>query len=491
LNNIFGVDIDSQAVEVTKLSLLLKLMEGESQESAGMLFKFSDIKMLPDLSGNIKCGNSLIGSDFYETGQMNLFQDEATTRRINVFDWDKEFPNIFKNGGFDVVIGNPPYIRSHILEKYLKNYFNQRYSSAFKSYDIYVLFIEKVINLMKNDGLLGYIVSNKFLVSDYGERIREFILQNTEFIKAIDVSYEKVFSKASIYPYIIILKKQEDNAKRERNKIAFCSEFKKNKSLNFIFKSQNKFNKSPNIFDFTSIGYDWVNKVEKNSINLGMLTNITRGFRPPNEELQKIKNANEKYLIGQDLKSAYYFEWSGKIVNYIESKIYESKPLKIFKEPKLLFRDIGLKLNASYDDKGFLCLKTIYFLYLKENTSKYSLKYFLGILNSLLINKYFKLKFSIMHIQGGYLRFRKQFMKQIPIYEIDFSNNFDKSRHDKMVEMVDQMLDVQKKYHNAKLENEKKMYKKQIDILDKQIDQLVYKLYGLTEEEINIVEGGE
>ena len=109
LNNIFGVDIDSQAVEVTKLSLLLKVLEGETQQTIEPLFRMFHERALPDLGDNIKCGNSLIGSDFYAQQQMALL-DEEQRYRINVFDWKKEFSEIFKAGGFDIVIGNPPWI---------------------------------------------------------------------------------------------------------------------------------------------------------------------------------------------------------------------------------------------------------------------------------------------------------------------------------------------------------------------------------------------
>jgi len=99
-NNIYGVDIDNQAVEVTKLSLLLKLLEDENKESSVSLFKHSDLKLLPNLENNIKCGNSLIGSDFYTTGSTHdlnggLFPDLETMRKVNVFDWEKEFPEVF------------------------------------------------------------------------------------------------------------------------------------------------------------------------------------------------------------------------------------------------------------------------------------------------------------------------------------------------------------------------------------------------------------
>ena len=108
INNIFGVDIDKNAVEVTKLSLLLKVLEYEGLEvQQKSLF---NERVLPDLYNNIKCGNSLIGSDFYNGDNLKLFDDKETQNKVNVFDWDKAFPEIFKNGGFDCVIGNPPYL---------------------------------------------------------------------------------------------------------------------------------------------------------------------------------------------------------------------------------------------------------------------------------------------------------------------------------------------------------------------------------------------
>ncbi|MFP4088309.1 MAG: Eco57I restriction-modification methylase domain-containing protein [Desulfobacteraceae bacterium] len=112
LNNIYGVDKDDQAVEVTKLSLLLKVLEGEDEETIQRQLSLFQQRALPDLGSNIKCGNSLIGSDFYDGTQTNLF-DEEDIYRINAFDWDQEFPRIMKDGGFDAVIGNPPYIRIH------------------------------------------------------------------------------------------------------------------------------------------------------------------------------------------------------------------------------------------------------------------------------------------------------------------------------------------------------------------------------------------
>ena len=133
LNNIYGVDIDGQAVEVTKLSLYLKLLENEGRETQGQLFKFSDIKLLPSLDSNIKCGNSLVGSDYYHEKDLSLFDDEAM-RKINTFDWDKEFPEVFAQGGFDCVIGNPPYVNISVFPE-LHTYLQTTYSVIHTGYN--------------------------------------------------------------------------------------------------------------------------------------------------------------------------------------------------------------------------------------------------------------------------------------------------------------------------------------------------------------------
>src|SRR5664280_3513561 len=134
LNNIYGVDIDSQAVEVTKLSLLLKVLEDETDETLNRQRKLFHERALPNLGGNIKCGNSLIGPDFYEGKQMNLLDTEEA-QRVNVFDWQAEFPEIFKADGFDAVIGNPPYVfgrdwKALGISDNVKNYLGATYKSS-------------------------------------------------------------------------------------------------------------------------------------------------------------------------------------------------------------------------------------------------------------------------------------------------------------------------------------------------------------------------
>ena len=212
LNNIYGVDIDPQAVEVTKLSLLLKVLEGESDETIKSAFRLFNERALPDLGNNIKCGNSLIGPDFYE-GKQTSFLDTEEMQRVNAFDWEREFPEIFKAGGFDAVIGNPPYIRIQALNEWAPTeveHFKRAYKSAQKgNYDIYVVFVEKGLQLLNNNGRLGFILPNKFFNSQYGEPLRKLIADGKHLADVIHFGDKQIFVSATTYTCLLFLEKQE------------------------------------------------------------------------------------------------------------------------------------------------------------------------------------------------------------------------------------------------------------------------------------------
>ncbi|MFZ2423179.1 MAG: N-6 DNA methylase, partial [Anaerolineae bacterium] len=204
MDHLYGVDIDPQAVEVTKLSLLLKVLEGEGV--AGQL-SLGVERVLPDLGRNIKCGNSLIGPEFYD-GKLDLPDDE-TARRVNAFDWHKEFPQVMAAGGFDAIIGNPPYIRIQALQEWAPlevEHYKRAYRAASKgNYDIYVVFVEKGLRLLNEKGLLGFILPNKFLTTDYGRPLRELIVEKKALSAVVDFGHHQVFEQATTYTCLLFL----------------------------------------------------------------------------------------------------------------------------------------------------------------------------------------------------------------------------------------------------------------------------------------------
>ncbi|MBC7234249.1 MAG: Eco57I restriction-modification methylase domain-containing protein, partial [Chloroflexi bacterium] len=208
LNNIYGVDIDPQAVEVTKLSLLLKVLEGETE--ATLQPELLPERALPDLANNIKCGNSLIGSDFYEGQQLALL-DEEEMWRVNPFDWENEFAEIMGAGGFDAVIGNPPYIRIQNLKEFAPKeveFYKGRYVAASKgNYDIYVVFVERGLQLLNAKGRLGFILPHKFFNAQYGEPLRKLLTEGRHLVEVVHFGDQQVFAGATTYTCLLFLDK--------------------------------------------------------------------------------------------------------------------------------------------------------------------------------------------------------------------------------------------------------------------------------------------
>jgi type I restriction-modification system DNA methylase subunit len=210
LNNIYGVDIDRNAVEVTKLSLLLKCMEGETQASINTQMTFFHERVLPSLEKNIKSGNSLIDLDFYD-GEFDF--EPGTEKKIKPFSWQQAFPEVFnpslrgtKQSGFDAVIGNPPYVRQELLSD-VKPYFQKKYKVYHGMADLYAYFFEKGIGLLNDKGMFGIIVANKWMRANYGEPLRKWF-KKQEIKQIIDFGDLPVFENATTYPCIILAQKE-------------------------------------------------------------------------------------------------------------------------------------------------------------------------------------------------------------------------------------------------------------------------------------------
>jgi hypothetical protein len=216
---IYGVDIDAQAVEVTIMSLYLKMLEGRLPEhwQRDML----EARLLPPLDNNIRCGNSLISQTDFDRYWENKFKDlfggdEDVRFRINAFDWTSQtrgFGRIFEQRkGFDCIIGNPPYIRVQELNKWAPEeceFYKTNYKAAAQgNYDIYVVFVEKGLSLLAPGGLLGLICPRKFWQATYGKGIREIVAKGRYLRSIVDFSDQQVFRGATTYTAIHILGKR-------------------------------------------------------------------------------------------------------------------------------------------------------------------------------------------------------------------------------------------------------------------------------------------
>ena len=540
LDNICGVDIDPQAVEVTKLSLLLKVLEGESEQTIQPFLRFFQQRALPDLGDNIKCGNSLIGPDFYEQKELPLLDDEERLR-INVFDWNAEFPEIIKSGGFDAVIGNPPYIRQEMLGEF-KQYFEQHYNVYHGTADLYVYFIERAISLLKDQGIFSYIVANKWMRANYGESLRKWLL--TRGIEEIvDFGDVRVFNKVTTYPCILRVRK----GSRQKNIHAVSIDTLAFQNL-AEYVNQRRFVVNPS--SLRESGWSLVGdkagklfeKIRQKGIPLekykeakiyrGILTGLNEAFVIDSETKKKLIKEDPKsaelikpFLLGRDIKrysrprkerylilipkgwtreksrcAKDAWEWFqrnyGAIAEHLKPftksagarydkgdfwwELRACDYYEAFVRPKIIVPCIVQKASYILDDTGF---------YSNDKTSIIALDdaYLLGLLNSKTLD-------FIMHSisstkQGNYFEYKPMYLQQLPIYQIALMNKVEKTKHERIVDLVNQILSFNRKLQLAKTPHEKETLQRQIDATDKQIDQLVYQLYGLTDEEIKIVEG--
>jgi hypothetical protein len=497
VNNIHGVDIDAQAVEVTKLSLLLKVLEEETgQLSLGLE------RVLPDLGRNIQCGNSLIGWDYFE-GQLVI--DEVEKERVNPFDWRQAFPEVFRQGGFDAVIGNPPYINSNILEKTLspevKPYWKRKFTSASGAFDIYIIFIEMGMTILRKDGFLSFIVPNKFLAAEYAIEFRNWVFHEIKLESILDLSRAKVWP-ISVYPVVPVFRK--DFPDKESQTIIRTSSstqlalFGKEKTV-----KHSDMEKTPDkIWSFfTQPGFELLLKVINVSKPLEELADVygastvAEGSEYPKLIIDydtESKNSAKFIVSGSVLR--YSVTWGLLPVQFTHKKYQHpiillkspmpQRRIEQSKTPKIIICKVALQPRAYFDKKGeYVGAYTTYIF--QKNVP---LEYILGILNSKLIAFLYRTLYDALAMGGGYLRFQPPQIKRLPIFSLDSTNVETIKRSNQLKILVERMLELHKRTPQTPQEQES--LAREIAATDGAIDHLVYELYGLTEDEIKIVEGG-
>jgi type I restriction-modification system DNA methylase subunit len=483
-NHIFGVDIDYQAVEVTKLSLMLKMLEGEISIIKGNA-------ILPMLNDNIKCGNSLISGSAQELKK--YFGEDYL--KVKPFNWEEEFKDVFADGGFDVVIGNPPYLLLQSVQE-LRNFFDfsiKFYKVAQYKIDTYHLFLEKGISLLRNRGKLGFIVPNTFLKNKFTVQLRKFILDNC-CIDKILVIPEKVFPDASVDTAIIIINKDNIEKNRTKNSINVLqlesSLVEIKLKLNYKYVQQNTFNKDDNYaFNLLmdKISSTWIDKIRRISNPLGNFATAYFGIQTFDRKKyvsNKRVNSDYKPTIDGGNVFRYRLEPTDEFVHFVPQAIKSGGDAKVYTQPKIVVRQIGKSPIATFDDKSFHSLNTIYNIILTNQIV--DLKYVLAIINSFLISAYWNVMFA--DYKATFPKIKKAPLLNIPIRKIDVTKPNEKKLHDDLVALVEVMLDLNKKIQSAK-GSAKELIQKEITKTDNKIDDLVYKLYGITEEEKKIIEG--
>lgn len=227
LNNIYGVDIDDQAVEVTRFSLLLRILENETRETVAAHFAKYKERALPNLKDRIKCGNSLVDPKIFQQYDPNGLSSEEDLTKVNPFDWNDEFPDVMAAGGFDVIIGNPPYIRIQNMVKYSPKEckFYQSLASPYTcakadNFDKYSLFIERALILLNVNGCIGYIVPHKFCKLKSGRALRKLLSSGKYVAEIVHFGVQQVFGKkTTTYTCILILSK----APKERFSVEYVA----------------------------------------------------------------------------------------------------------------------------------------------------------------------------------------------------------------------------------------------------------------------------
>jgi methylase of polypeptide subunit release factors len=527
--NLFGVDLDSKAVEITKLNLLLKAAE-------------QGRKLPEELDIHIRHGNSLI-----DKSEAIGFND--------AFNWRGEF----KAGTFDMIIGNPPYIRIQALDAKSVAFFNSTYQSATRNYDIYTLFVEKGLSLLKEGGILGFILPSKFFNADYGEGLRKLIADNRALYKVVDFKDFQVFDTATTYTCLLFLKKIK-NKNFEYLELNNKDKFKQIKTFDyklFNISKQNEPNAGSPFAFVSNHNKSIMEKMQAIHTTLSDIAeNIFQGLTTSADkvyllELLEDKNdryrvfskaLNKEYILEKDLlkpllKGKEIRKWSiskfkylvlfpyeirnGKpniielenikrnyphIAEYLEEvrSILQSrqegklkgakdwygyiyrKNLEKYEKPKLLTQVLASRNSFTFDEKG-----QYYFVgggnaggYGITLNKKFENDYYvvLALLNSKL------LEFYLQHIstpfRGGFYSYGKRFIERLPIMiPSDGTELTNLSKKQLERHKILQSFGDKKTSETAKLEFE-------IMETDKEINDLVYKIYGITEEERRIVELG-
>jgi Eco57I restriction-modification methylase/TaqI-like C-terminal specificity domain/Type I restriction enzyme R protein N terminus (HSDR_N) len=536
LNSIHGVDIDPQAAEVTKLSLLLKVLEGENEQSLTQQLKLFHERALPDLENNIKCGNSLIGPDFYRQQQLSLLSDEDRYR-INVFNWQTEFARVFEAGGFDVVVGNPPYIRIQIMKETQPeevDFYGHAYQAARQgNYDIYVVFVERCLGLLNKNGKLGFILPNKFFNAQYGLPLREVLSGGRHLDQIVHFGDQQIFASATTYTCLLFLSsagrpscditKVADVDEWRRSGLGECAKLPAASfgSAEWNIQVGDKatlrarmlgagkpLGEVADLFVGLQTSADRIFVLpDKKEVEARVLRPfLTTGGLGPYHPAQanawllfpyEIENGRATLIPSERMKREFPKAWAylrsheemlrerdhGKWNHDQWYAFGRSQNLTEMDRDKLVIQVTAIRPTVILDRLG-LCMTGggagPFYGIRPLPTSKLDIKFLLGVLNSKAFG--WLVRTQSTPLRGGYVKFSKQYIETAPIPLPTAAGAIE------VAQLADEMLDLNAQVGEARTPQEQTVLTRRIETTGMRIDRLVCGLYGLTDDEIRLVE---
>lgn len=493
-NSIYGVDIDPQAVEVTKLSLLLKVLEGESLETIQTSLRLFHERALPDLGDNIKCGNSLVGPDLYE-GDLLAAEERA---RAKVFNWQGEWADILtgSGGGFDAVIGNPPYGAD--LSEAEVAYLQRAFSTGGRTSDTYVFFMEQAVRLCRPGGFVSMIVPTGWYSGAQFSALRQHTARATDPVSFVNLPYD-VF-KAWVDTTVFVLKKRSTPTTWPRT--APCTVQLRTFPKRHRIRSSTELVMTTTPAEFVEWFADGADdyltyansgvtrllrKVQARGKPFGQLADIQRGVTP--FALTETRTHSTSRPAFDGTVRRYLIDRGPKRYIRFDHTIAEPKPERYFTGPRLLLRELisrQFRLQAVRVDEPFVTNKSLQSILAQAGGP--SLYYLLGILNSRLMSWYF-LRRSQVGQRDDFPKIVLKETRALPVALPEGKQGPNLARQ--LEAFVEQMVNLTEKLASARTAPEKETLQRQADATDQQIDRIVYNLYGLTVTEIETVESSQ
>lgn len=492
VRNVYGVDLDPQAVEVAQLSLYLKLLEEETVGSVRHYQLEFHEQLLPDLKSNIVCGNSLIGWDILDG---KLF-DTHEEKKFNPMDFRDVFPDVIRNGGFDAIVGNPPYIQLSMEEfrnPTVNAYLKRTYGFSGGRLNTFAFFIDRARTFAREGGSVGYIVPNTFITQEYYEFLRRTVLQQTDVITVASVA-EAAFREAVVENVIVIFSKHSRPPDQvARNTIRFedlapsgVPLFRASASQATIAQNY----RASFIAPENPLSARLAQRLKAAKVRFGDCLHINQAIALKHDRAACLSDTkkNRDYhevLDGRHIERYY----TGRSPNYFKfdlSKIHSCKREDIFLlDEKIFFRRVGKGLVGTLDSQRKYALNTLVVVS-PTSDCQLNLRFVLGLFNSSFLS-FLYLQF-LKSSKKVFSEIQARQVEQLPLPFRSPANQREANQHDRLVTFVDEMIAAKKNLVGARTDRDRQHFERKCVALDRQIDQLVYELYGLTPEEIALVE---